>query len=62
MSSDSQAMGRVGEVILRIWYTALKMHEQEGLSTWSCELALLDGITAFASCFPATTALLAHLT
>lgn len=33
MSSDSQATGRVGEVILRIWYTALKMHEQEGLST-----------------------------
>ncbi|KAF4159159.1 hypothetical protein CNMCM6936_004606 [Aspergillus lentulus] len=30
MSSDSQAMGRVGEVILRTWHTAHKMNEQEG--------------------------------
>jgi urease subunit alpha len=28
MSSDSQAMGRVGEVILRTWQTAHKMKQQ----------------------------------
>jgi len=31
MSSDSQAMGRVGEVITRSWQTAHKMREQRGL-------------------------------
>jgi len=31
MSSDSQAMGRVGEVILRTWQTAHKMKAQRGL-------------------------------
>ena len=30
MSSDSQAMGRVGEVVLRTWQTAHKMKEQFG--------------------------------
>jgi urease subunit alpha len=30
MSSDSQAMGRVGEVILRTWQTAHKMKDQRG--------------------------------
>jgi urease subunit alpha len=30
MSSDSQAMGRVGEVIIRTWQTALKMRVQRG--------------------------------
>ena len=30
MSSDSQAMGRVGEVILRTWQTASKMKAQRG--------------------------------
>src|SRR5690242_11869134 len=30
MSSDSQAMGRVGEVIIRIWQTAHKMKQQRG--------------------------------
>lgn len=30
MSSDSQAMGRVGEVIARTWQTAHKMKEQKG--------------------------------
>src|SRR5438309_6981310 len=30
MSSDSQAMGRVGEVITRTWQTADKMREQRG--------------------------------
>ena len=31
MASDSQAMGRVGEVILRTWQTAHKMRVQRGL-------------------------------
>src|SRR5690606_11884706 len=30
MSSDSQAMGRVGEVIMRTWQTAHKMKTQRG--------------------------------
>jgi urease subunit alpha len=30
MSSDSQAMGRVGEVIMRTWQTASKMKDQRG--------------------------------
>jgi urease subunit alpha len=30
MSSDSQAMGRVGEVIIRTWQTAHKMKVQRG--------------------------------
>ena len=30
MSSDSQAMGRVGEVIIRTWQTAHKMKAQRG--------------------------------
>ncbi|MGC1387430.1 MAG: urease subunit alpha [Steroidobacteraceae bacterium] len=30
MSSDSQAMGRVGEVVIRTWQTAHKMREQRG--------------------------------
>ncbi len=30
MSSDSQAMGRVGEVIMRTWQTAHKMKEERG--------------------------------
>ncbi|VEI48046.1 urease subunit alpha [Actinobacillus equuli] len=30
MSSDSQAMGRVGEVVTRTWQTADKMKEQRG--------------------------------
>lgn len=33
MSSDSQAMGRVGEVILRTWQTADKMKQQRGSLT-----------------------------
>jgi urease subunit alpha len=31
MSSDSQAMGRIGEVIIRTWQTAHKMKEQFGV-------------------------------
>ena len=31
MSSDSQAMGRVGEVITRTWQTASKMKDQRGV-------------------------------
>ena len=30
MSSDSQAMGRVGEVVMRTWQTAHKMRQQRG--------------------------------
>ena len=30
MSSDSQAMGRIGEVIIRTWQTAHKMKVQRG--------------------------------
>jgi urease subunit alpha len=30
MSSDSQAMGRIGEVVIRTWQTAHKMKEQRG--------------------------------
>src|SRR6185312_10447366 len=30
MSSDSQAMGRIGEVITRTWQTADKMKQQRG--------------------------------
>lgn len=30
MSSDSQAMGRVGEVVMRTWQTASKMKQQRG--------------------------------
>src|SRR4029079_6331706 len=30
MSSDSQAMGRIGEVIIRTWQTADKMKKQRG--------------------------------
>ncbi len=38
MSSDSQAMGRVGEVITRTWQTAHKMKEERGaLPEDSCE-------------------------
>src|SRR3977135_4422774 len=29
-SSDSQAMGRIGEVVLRTWQTAHKMKQQRG--------------------------------
>ena len=31
MSSDSQAMGRVGEVITRTWQTASKMKDERGV-------------------------------
>ncbi|MEW6543298.1 MAG: urease subunit alpha [Nitrospirota bacterium] len=34
MSSDSQAMGRVGEVIVRTWQTAHKMKVQRGQLAW----------------------------
>jgi urease subunit alpha len=42
MSSDSQAMGRVGEVIIRTWQTAHKMKAQRGwlspsTSSWRTE-------------------------
>jgi urease subunit alpha len=37
MSSDSQAMGRVGEVIIRTWQTAHKMKVQRGALTGDSE-------------------------
>lgn len=37
MSSDSQAMGRVGEVITRTWQTADKMKRQRGTLPEDCE-------------------------
>lgn len=37
MSSDSQAMGRVGEVIIRTWQTADKMKKQRGTLTEDCD-------------------------
>lgn len=50
MSSDSQAMGRVGEVITRTWQTADKMKKQRGQLTEDEELDAAavwtpDGIT-----------------
>ena len=36
MSSDSQAMGRVGEVIIRTWQTAHKMKTQRGALPGDC--------------------------
>ncbi len=37
MSSDSQAMGRVGEVIIRTWQSADKMKKQRGALAEDCE-------------------------
>lgn len=37
MSSDSQAMGRVGEVITRTWQTASKMKDQRGALPEDCD-------------------------
>ena len=37
MSSDSQAMGRVGEVIIRTWQAADKMKIQRGVLEKDCE-------------------------
>ena len=39
MASDSQAMGRVGEVLCHAWQTADKMKRQFGKlesNTWQC--------------------------
>ncbi|ANE46221.1 urease subunit alpha [Paenibacillus swuensis] len=41
ISSDSQAMGRVGEVITRTWQTADKMRKQRGVLTESDEMTNL---------------------
>ncbi|MDP3842730.1 MAG: urease subunit alpha [Oxalobacteraceae bacterium] len=46
MSSDSQAMGRVGEVIMRTWQTAHKMKTQRG---WLKPPPHLQGASALAS-------------
>ena len=39
VSSDAQAMGRIGEVILRTWQTADKMKKQRGLLEGDSELS-----------------------
>ncbi|MFB7637703.1 urease subunit alpha [Peribacillus butanolivorans] len=39
VSSDAQAMGRIGEVILRTWQTADKMKKQRGTSEGDSELS-----------------------
>ncbi|MGV3532371.1 MAG: urease subunit alpha [Chthoniobacteraceae bacterium] len=46
MSSDSQAMGRVGEVITRTWQTAHKMKTQFGALTGNAEHAAADNFRA----------------
>ncbi|MDR3367677.1 urease subunit alpha [Rhodoferax sp.] len=46
MSSDSQAMGRVGEVIIRTWQTAHKMKAQRG---WLAPPLVLGGIQSEAA-------------
>ena len=43
MSSDSQAMGRVGEVVIRTWQTADKMKQQRGWLAPPPERAALPG-------------------
>src|SRR4051812_46942145 len=39
VSSDAQAMGRIGEVVLRTWQTADKMKKQRGLMQGDSELS-----------------------
>ena len=38
VSSDAQAMGRIGEVVIRAWQTADKMKKQRGLMQGDREL------------------------
>ncbi|TMH57392.1 MAG: urease subunit alpha [Betaproteobacteria bacterium] len=45
LSSDSQAMGRVGEVIIRTWQTAHKMKQQRGyIAKYTINPAIAHGI------------------
>lgn len=46
ISSDSQAMGRVGEVIIRTWQTAHKMKVQRGILAAQQEESLADNFRA----------------
>lgn len=46
LSSDSQAMGRVGEVIIRTWQTADKMKQQRGYLPAPDELPQQAAVTA----------------
>lgn len=46
ISSDSQAMGRVGEVIIRTWQTAHKMKVQRGILAAQEEESLADNFRA----------------
>ena len=52
MSSDSQAMGRVGEVIIRTWQTAHKMKVQRG--TLSQDTAAQRQLRASSATSPST--------
>ncbi len=63
MSSDSQAMGRVGEVIIRTWQTAHKMREQRGalgLDTARADNARVKRYIAKYTINPAITHGIAH--
>src|SRR5580704_17510001 len=64
MSSDSQAMGRVGEVILRTWQTAHKMRGIRGAlseDTDACDNARIKRYIAKYTINPAITHGIAHL-
>jgi urease subunit alpha len=63
MSSDSQAMGRVGEVVIRTWQTAHKMREQRGalgLDTARADNARVKRYIAKYTINPAITHGIAH--
>ncbi|MEJ6656311.1 MAG: urease subunit alpha [Pseudomonas sp.] len=64
MSSDSQAMGRVGEVVLRTWQTAHKMKLQRGPLEGDSERADNERIKRYIAKYtinPALTQGVAHL-
>jgi urease subunit alpha len=64
MSSDSQAMGRVGEVIIRTWQTAHKMREVRGAlseDSQRCDNARVKRYIAKYTINPAITHGVSHL-
>ena len=64
MSSDSQAMGRVGEVVIRTWQTAHKMRTQRGSlpgDTPRCDNARVKRYIAKYTINPAITHGIAHV-
>ena len=62
ISSDSQAMGRVGEVIIRTWQTAHKMKTQRGslAGDWRADNARVKRYVAKYTINPAIAQGLAH--